>query len=51
MDLEDPETASRVYQQLIGFPDMFETYLGDEFLHQLQQCASGKPAGEWLTIF
>ena len=23
MDLEDPETASRVYQQLIGFPDMF----------------------------
>ncbi len=48
MDLEDPETASRVYQQLIGFPDMFETYLGDEFLHQLQQCASGKPAGEWL---
>lgn len=48
VDLEDPETASRVYQQLIAFSDMFETYLGDEFLHQLQRCASGKPAGEWL---
>lgn len=49
IDLEDPETASRVYQQLIGFPDMFESYLGDEFLHQLQQCASGGAAGEWLA--
>lgn len=47
-DLSIPENAAKLYHQLIGFSDLFEGYLGDEFLHQLQRCMMGERAGEWL---
>lgn len=48
-DLTDPRLAVKLYQQLLSYPDMFESLIGEEFIGNLMYCSNGYP--ERLDVF
>lgn len=49
-DLSNPKIAAKLYQQLLSFPDMFETAMGDEFVGKLLQCANGQTTNAYRIL-